>query len=120
MAKPARGTPSFPMQCTALLAWVSEALAIIVEITLVTGAMVVPGMVVAGFVVAGSIVLPLTILGGTVSAATVDGETVVPGIVVVYVDHSPSALTGMALPTPAAVHCVGTVSVAVSGLEDEP
>ena len=84
-----------------------------------TGGTVVPGTVVAGFVVAASMVRSLTMLGGSVSAGTVEGGIVVPGIVVVYTDHSPSALKGMALPTPAAVYCVGSVSVAVSGFDGE-
>lgn len=47
------------------------------------------------------------------------GSIVVAGTVVVYVTCAPSAVAGIALPTPALVNCVGRVSVAVLGLEGE-
>ena len=71
----------------------------------------------AGVVMAGTTVLPLTMLAASTCAAIVIGGRVVPGRVVLYVDHSPKALTGIALPTPEAVYWVGNVSVAVLGFD---
>ena len=64
------------------------------------------------------IVVPLgPTLGIVVVAETILGGIVVPGIVVVHVISSPNAVAEIALPLPDAVSCIGSESVAVSGVD---
>ena len=65
-------------------------------------------------IIVGTALPPMTVEVDVVAEIT-DGGIVVPGIVVVYVMYWPNAVAGMALPVPAAVYCVGSLSVAVSG-----
>ena len=69
-----------------------------------------PETVVVMVVTRSRIVVP-----GFVVLIPVLGATVVPGTVVAYVTTPPSAVIGIALPTPAAVNGDGTTSVAVFG-----
>ena len=62
----------------------------------------------------GTALPPMTV-EADVAAEITEGGIVVPGKVVVYVMYWPNAVTGMALPAPAAVYCVGSLRVAVPG-----
>ena len=77
---------------------------VVVEMTEVT----------ASTIMVGTALPPMTV-EADVAAEMTEGGIVVPGIVVVYVMYWPNAVTGMALPVPAAVYCVGSLRVAVSG-----
>ena len=77
---------------------------VVVEVTEVT----------ASTIMVGTALPPMTV-EADVAAEMTEGGIVVPGIVVVYVMYWPNAVTGMALPVPAAVYCVGSLRVAVSG-----
>ena len=69
----------------------------------------------AAAIIVGTALPPMTV-EADVGAEITEGGIVVPGKVVVYVMYWPNAVTGMALPVPAAVYCVGSLRVAVSGV----
>ena len=70
--------------------------------------------VTASTIIVGTALPPMTV-EADVAAEMTEGGIVVPGKVVVYVMYWPNAVAGMALPVPAAVYCVGSLRVAVSG-----
>ena len=68
----------------------------------------------ASAIIVGTALPPTTVETDVVADIT-EGGIVVPGKVVVYVMYWPNAVAGIALPVPAAVYCVGSLRVAVSG-----
>ena len=94
---------------------VAEAATFVVTVD-TCGETVVPGTVVtASAVMVGTVLPPETVTKADVVLEMTEGEMVVPGMVVVYVTYCPSAVAAIALPVPAAVYCVGSLSVAVFG-----
>jgi len=96
-----------------------EGVNVLVDVDTVMVASVV--MVCGGTVLGATTVLAATTDPATVSDSTLVASTVVPGTTVVPVDvdkmytRLPSSEIGIALPTPDAVNCAGTDSVAVLG-----
>lgn len=79
----------------------------------------VPGMVATGADVVRTRVFPETTTELIVSPLIVLGGIVVPGMVVVKVTSSPSAVNGITAPTPESVNWVGSVSVDWVGFDSE-
>lgn len=79
--------------------------------TTVAGTLVVISVVLAAMVVPAAVV-PATVLGAVCMATVVPGM-VVSGIVMTIVCKTPSAVKGIALPTPVPVKGVGTAAVSV-------
>jgi len=109
----------FLLVVAAAAAAADEGVNVLVDVDTVMVASVV--MVCGGTVLGVTTVLAATTDPATVSDSTLVASTVVPGTTVVPVDvdkmytRLPSSEIGIALPTPDAVNCAGTDSVAVLG-----